>query len=57
MTKKEQLELLLEITRMNNQLLGLICRNLFGKPDKPKKIPKEMQELIEKFNFEDWGEG
>ena len=57
MTRKEQITLLVDIARMNNQLLGLICKHLFGEPDKPVKIPKEMQELIEKFKFEDWGEG
>ena len=57
MRRKEQLELLVEIVSMNNQLLGLICKHLFGEPDKPLKIPKEMQELIDKFKFEDWGEG
>ena len=57
MKRKEQIALLVDITRMNNQLLGLICKHLFGEPDMPLKIPKEMQELIEKFKFEDWGEG
>tara|TARA_Y100000310_G_scaffold13052_1_gene13388 strand:- start:207 stop:380 length:174 start_codon:yes stop_codon:yes gene_type:complete len=57
MTRKEQINILVDIVSMNNQLLGLICKHLFGEPDKPIKIPKEMQELIDKFKFEDWGEG
>ena len=57
MTKEEQMTILVDIVSMNNQLLGLICKHLFGEPDKPLEIPKEMQELIDKFKFEDWGEG
>ena len=57
MTKEEQMTILVDIVSMNNQLLGLICKHLFGEPDKPLEIPKEMQELMDKFKFEDWGEG
>ena len=56
MTRKEQIALLVDITRMNNQLLGFICEHLFGE-DKEGKLPKGMAELMEKFKFEDWGEG
>ena len=57
MTQKEKLELLIELSRMNNQLLGFIlCYFLFGE-EKENKMPEGMQELMDKFKFEDWGEG
>ena len=56
MTQKEKLELLIELSRMNNQLLGFICQHLFG-DEQENKMPEGMAELMDKFKFEDWGEG
>tara|TARA_R100001530_G_scaffold46615_1_gene35050 strand:+ start:659 stop:829 length:171 start_codon:yes stop_codon:yes gene_type:complete len=56
MTQKERMELLIRVVKMNNQLLGFICKHLFGEEDE-KQMPKGMLELMEKFKFEDWGEG
>lgn len=56
MTQKEKLDYLVQLAKMNNQLLGFICEHLFGKEEEGR-MPRGMAELMEKFKFEDWGEG
>ena len=56
MTQKERMELLIDMVKMNNQLLGFICKHLFGEED-CAEMPEGMLELMEKFKFENWGEG